>query len=423
LFSLDYKYYSSRNALKCPFFDPSGNYIYMCADENGTYGKNGYAGAYVMRLETGQPLDFKQEMNVSGYYYKTKFFTRLTIQYDGNSIISHLTFYPEMNKNPRILIIDADTFMNDNLKINYLFEGGREITLTVKNEGLMNKGEFYTDSNGLYNIKRERIHSNQINKFPDAHDIPTNYYPVVSQISINNQKTIGKMKKVISSMDIYNDRSQGGTSYREGEIELLIARYINTDDSLGLSENIILQEKMYLNHKIVFQDYEAHSSKNEDISKLGQRNNFMYLSFLKNFDDFDIKKEKSFGSKFVDILNEIPNYIKIDLNPVNFDEVVIRIQDIYHEDNKDSLDVKGNIIEKMETICQNDKKDKCVNLHCKETLLDGFTEMVIQSQNNKENIMKHPHDIITLSCIKAHEKSQQNNKGLFRKKKNLIVRK
>lgn len=101
-FSLDYKYYESKKAQNCQFFDlKSGFWQKTCADQHA------YSGVYAMRLENGIPLSFKDEMNISGYYYKNKFFTRIVIQYDVNKIISQLTFYPDYNEDPNILFIDA----------------------------------------------------------------------------------------------------------------------------------------------------------------------------------------------------------------------------------------------------------------------------------------------------------------------------
>jgi len=415
-FSLDYKFYESRKASKCPFFDNNGNYIYSCPDESGTYTKQGYAGTYVMRLETGQPIDFKQQMKLSGHYYKTKFFTRVTIHYDNNSIIVKHTFYHDLNKDPQILIMDVNTFINDNLKIDFSIESGREIVMAIKNKELLNKGDFSTDSNGLFPIKRQRWYLDPENP-NDAEDLPNNYYPVVSEISINNEKSQMIGEHPFSLLKVFNDRSQGGTSYREGEIEMLITRYINTDDSLGLGQNLTLQEKTYLNHKIVFQDY-YNSSKKKEITKISQKNNFAYLVFLQSLDDDRKMKENSMLdiTKFASILNEIPDYIKINLLPLDNEDFIIRIQDVYHEE---SIGVMKKTIEAMKLVCLKDNPNDCISFECKSTLLDGFTEIMIN--DDQKNLEKDSYDIITLLCKKSQKKD--GNEELFKKQKQKLFRK
>ena len=398
-FMLEYKYYESRKANKCPFFDSDGNYIYSCPDESGTYSRHGYAGAYVMRLETGQAIDFKEEMKISGFYYETKFFTRILICYNENSIVSSLTFFKEYNKNPEFFVVDVNSFINDKIEIDFSSEGGREIVFCVKLEGLDNKGEFFTDSNGLFPIKRQRTHENK----SDSLDIPNNFYPVVSEISINDENSRNN-KLSNNSIKIFNDRPQGGTSYRDGEIEMLIARYINTDDSLGLKENITFQEKLYLNHKIVFQSYNE-SSKNEEISKISQMNNFEYLIFLNKENN---SRKFMENSQFSNIFSNIPHYIKINLVPVENKEIIIRVQNILDDNNKDIDKLLEEIIEKMKRVCQRDNED-CLYFECKKTLLDGFSEL---KPGNEEN---YPYDITTLQCKMKEE--VEKNETIFKKQK------
>ncbi|XP_075526720.1 lysosomal alpha-mannosidase-like [Dermacentor variabilis] len=86
---------------------------------------------------------------------------------------------------------------------------------------------FYTDNNGWRNMHRTLT-------FQDGNlPIPANYHPVVSWIYIEDQA------KDLQMM-ILPDRAEGGTSTRQGHLELMIHRRHSTNDELGLPE--ILQE-------------------------------------------------------------------------------------------------------------------------------------------------------------------------------------
>ncbi|XP_037529043.2 lysosomal alpha-mannosidase-like [Rhipicephalus sanguineus] len=94
-----------------------------------------------------------------------------------------------------------------------------------KFESNLESDGFYTDSNGWKNIHRKLI-------FQDGNlPIPGNYHPVVSWIYIED-----RAKNL--QMMILPDRSQGGTSMRNGHLELMLHRRHSTNDYLGLPETI-----------------------------------------------------------------------------------------------------------------------------------------------------------------------------------------
>ncbi|XP_064486675.1 lysosomal alpha-mannosidase-like isoform X2 [Ornithodoros turicata] len=100
---------------------------------------------------------------------------------------------------------------------------GRDIVTTYATD-LRNNGVFYTDSNGRQSMKRTLKEGSDF-----ALPIPSNYYPVVSWIYIQDQYK-GLQLSVIP------DRAQGGTSFKDGMIELMLHRRHPTSDNLGNSE-------------------------------------------------------------------------------------------------------------------------------------------------------------------------------------------
>ncbi|KAH8341301.1 hypothetical protein KR059_002196, partial [Drosophila kikkawai] len=111
-------------------------------------------------------------------------------------------------------------------------EVGKEIITRFTSE-ISSKGKFYTDSNGREMLERER---NQREAFdPDMSEaISGNYYPVTAQISLQDDK---------KRITLLNDRSQGGASLSDGELELMLHRRLLTDDGFGVGE--ALNEEQY----------------------------------------------------------------------------------------------------------------------------------------------------------------------------------
>lgn len=102
---------------------------------------------------------------------------------------------------------------------------GKEYIVKYETD-ILNHGQFYTDSNGRQMLKR------QLNKRPQwnvtlAEPIAGNYYPVTNEIYIKHDD----MK-----VTVLTDRSEGGTSLIEGEIELMLHRRLLYDDAFGVGE-------------------------------------------------------------------------------------------------------------------------------------------------------------------------------------------
>ncbi|PSN38675.1 hypothetical protein C0J52_08895 [Blattella germanica] len=99
-------------------------------------------------------------------------------------------------------------------------------TLTQNN--LETNAVFYTDSNGRELLKRQRNSRPTWNVTLDDR-VSGNYYPVTSRIVIRDAYNGNEVA-------ILNDRSQGGSSINNGEIELMIYRRTNYDDGFGVNE-------------------------------------------------------------------------------------------------------------------------------------------------------------------------------------------
>ncbi|KAL4717575.1 hypothetical protein ACJJTC_000724, partial [Scirpophaga incertulas] len=99
---------------------------------------------------------------------------------------------------------------------------GKEVMIKYSTD-LDNEGVFYTDSNGRQTMKRirnTRATFNPVNKDPLA----CNLYPVTSKIYIEDLKRNVRFA-------VLNDRAQGGSSFSDGEINILLHRRLLTEDS------------------------------------------------------------------------------------------------------------------------------------------------------------------------------------------------
>ncbi|XP_076655119.1 lysosomal alpha-mannosidase II isoform X1 [Halictus rubicundus] len=104
---------------------------------------------------------------------------------------------------------------------------GKEI-VTKYSSNLQSKGEFYTDSNGREMLKRQRSYRPSWNlKLEEP--VAGNYYPVTSKIALED-------KSRYQRLSVITDRAQGGTSMRDGEIELMVHRRLLHDDAFGVGE-------------------------------------------------------------------------------------------------------------------------------------------------------------------------------------------
>lgn len=102
---------------------------------------------------------------------------------------------------------------------------GKEI-ITRFDSSIESGSKFYTDANGR-EIK-ERIRDHRATwPLNITEPVAGNYYPVNSRIFINDSHC---------QLTIMSDRSQGGSSIKDGQIEIMLHRRLLRDDFLGVGE-------------------------------------------------------------------------------------------------------------------------------------------------------------------------------------------
>ncbi|XP_066127525.1 lysosomal alpha-mannosidase isoform X2 [Saccopteryx bilineata] len=105
---------------------------------------------------------------------------------------------------------------------------GKEV-ISYFDTALETKGLFFTDSNGREILERRRNYRPTW-KLKQTEPVAGNYYPVNSRIYI----TDGDVQ-----LTVLTDRSQGGSSLRDGSIELMVHRRLLRDDERGVGEPLL----------------------------------------------------------------------------------------------------------------------------------------------------------------------------------------
>ena len=93
--------------------------------------------------------------------------------------------------------------LKNNIHFLQIYRHGKEVFITYRLASCQNKGIFYTDSNGLEMVMRNRRQREEL--------VSASFYPVTTSIFIQDNQT---------DLSVLTDRSQGGTSLGDGEVSM-----------------------------------------------------------------------------------------------------------------------------------------------------------------------------------------------------------
>lgn len=106
--------------------------------------------------------------------------------------------------------------IDGNIKLFFRDKIGKEIVSRFRIPFYQSNQTFYTDSNGREMLKRVLNYRPSFTLRENAENISGNYYPITSRLSLTDGRT---------HFSVLNDRSQGGSSLEDGEIELMVLSY------------------------------------------------------------------------------------------------------------------------------------------------------------------------------------------------------
>uniref|UniRef100_A0A6P4EAE6 Alpha-mannosidase n=1 Tax=Drosophila rhopaloa TaxID=1041015 RepID=A0A6P4EAE6_DRORH len=220
---------------------------------------------------------------------------------------------------------------------------GKEV-ITRFNSDIESDGIFRTDSNGREMIKRKLNHrdtwSVRINE-----EVAGNYYPITTKIDLEDDT---------ARMAILTDRAQGGSSLKDGSLELMVHRRLLRDDAFGVGE--ALNETEFGDGLIARGKHHLFFGRSTDregvslkaIERLTQLEKLLPTwKFFSNMEAYSADKWKtSFTNTFTGISLVLPKPVNLlTLEPWHENQLLVRFEHIMEngEDASYSKPVQFNV--------------------------------------------------------------------------------
>ena len=186
---------------------------------NNTDASDRASGAYIFRPVEQDPIPLKPE---SFKLLTGPIYLELQITYSDSASLVQRFFSKEMLYDVEYEWLVGPIPIGDG--------SGKEYISRLAINGTLNQnGIFYTDANGRQTVERKRDFRPAFDLANGTTEEPvsSNYYPVNSVLYVKDDKL---------QLTVVNDRSQGGASLRDGELELMIHRRLLHDDAFGVNE-------------------------------------------------------------------------------------------------------------------------------------------------------------------------------------------
>eukprot|EP00029_Vermamoeba_vermiformis_P005720 TRINITY_DN2061_c0_g1_i1.p1 TRINITY_DN2061_c0_g1~~TRINITY_DN2061_c0_g1_i1.p1 ORF type:complete len:972 (+),score=248.82 TRINITY_DN2061_c0_g1_i1:58-2973(+) len=201
---------------------------------------------------------------------------------------------------------------------------GKEV-ITQYTSDMNTHGYFYTDSNGLELITRQRNYRATW-PFVNTEAVSGNYAPVNSIISIKDKAT---------QLTLLTDRSQGGSSIVDGQLEVMMHRRCLVDDGRGVGEPLNETVPILTHQKLIYSPVALAASRYRNLTEQLQN---PVLLFFSTTDDINLWTNQ-YKSSFAPLKPEaLPKNVKI-LNAEFIEEkkILFRLHHIYSVDEDSRL--------------------------------------------------------------------------------------
>ncbi|GLV46666.1 Lysosomal alpha-mannosidase II [Carabus blaptoides fortunei] len=203
---------------------------------------------------------------------------------------------------------------------------------------LKTNGTFYTDSNGREMLKRVRNYRPTW-KVNIAETVAGNYYPVTSKILVQDEAANWQLA-------ILTDRAQGGSSLRDGEIELMVHRRLLHDDAFGVGE--ALDEKAFGTGLVARGQHYLLTGpvKNTAHEKdVAQRKLLSAWTFITPTNDMSYQQYKNqYVMQYAGLKHALPKNVQIlTLEPWKASTFLLRLEHIMEKDDDPELSRPVNV--------------------------------------------------------------------------------
>ena len=231
-----------NETIKIKVFKPYQSYVedyslYINVEKYDKPPRKQASGPYVFNTDytVGDRIPYVTQFH-SLTNFETKYYNEVIIKGEQADVILRIPKTEDflIKPNPNIeqtenneFIFEIETMLQPNQPLEHINE---EIVLKIYNNKIDNRETFFTDSNGQFMQQRT------LKYFYDksaTKSIPKNYYPISSAIYIEDWYESQSGKESGTRMTVMNDRAQGGSSLRQGEIELMLTRVTTKDDAKG----------------------------------------------------------------------------------------------------------------------------------------------------------------------------------------------
>ncbi|XP_033096903.1 lysosomal alpha-mannosidase-like [Anneissia japonica] len=173
------------------------------------------SGAYIFRPDKSVPTEITQSKTVITKISKGDLIQEV-----------HQYFSPWLTQVIRLYSGQQHAVFEWTVGPIYFEDGlGKEI-ITRFDSDIKSGKKFYTDSNGREILERIKDHRESW-LYNVTEPVAGNYYPVNSRMYLKDEKR---------QLTILSDRSQGGSSMKEGSMEIMVHRRILKDDARGVGE-------------------------------------------------------------------------------------------------------------------------------------------------------------------------------------------
>lgn len=217
---------------------------------------------------------------------------------------------------------------------------GKEI-ITRFSTDMNTNGIFYTDAGGRQLVERKRDHRDTWDYNASWEPESGNYYPVNSRMLISEG---GAYKEGAKTLVVLNDRSQGGTSLNDGELEFMVHRRLLVDDGYGVGEALNEQAfgtGLVARGKFVLAIAGDQTGVPTSIHRpLGQQ---IFIDRILSFSNSDAAPSVG-ETQFTKLAQLLPPSVHVlTLEKVSGNEILLRLEHIYDVDEDSNLSANVNV--------------------------------------------------------------------------------
>ncbi|EAS02491.2 glycoside hydrolase family 38 amine-terminal domain protein (macronuclear) [Tetrahymena thermophila SB210] len=328
------------------------------------------SGAYVFRPAQTPNMPYSEIKSATVYQGEVV----TVVLLDGTKTTTQLRFssiYPQKQ------VCEVETFIHS---IDVDDGIGKEVVMLI-NTNYKNDRKFFTDSNGL-ELQQRQINYRNTWVLNQTDPVSGNYYPIGAIIGLEDTQT---KQRVL----VVNDRSQGGTSLNEGEIEIMIHRRTLKDDDKGVSESLNefddIKPKQGLQQKV--RHYIIFEKEKESTGRLIQNHlDSANQIFISKTSKKKFQLSQDFNNLFENsplVSNKNP-YLRVYLKQFE-DYYTLRLYNIHDFENAEfKLDSKFQILDEL-TLTANQSKQAMLQNKYKWKADDGqIFQPSIQSNLDQE---------------------------------------